>query len=71
MDACAGLGVDPAAALAIEDSPHGVTAARAAGLRVIAVPNPVTARLDLSHADLVVESLAGFTLDDALATVAG
>jgi beta-phosphoglucomutase-like phosphatase (HAD superfamily) len=59
--------VDPGDALAIEDSPHGVTAARAAGLRVIAVPNSVTARLDLSHADVVVESLADFTLADALA----
>ena len=69
LDACAALGVDPGNALAIEDSPHGVTAARAAGLRVIAVPNSVTARLDLSHADVVVESLADFTLDDALARV--
>jgi HAD superfamily hydrolase (TIGR01509 family) len=40
--ALAALGVEPAAAVALEDSPNGVAAARAAGLRVIAVPNPVT-----------------------------
>jgi HAD superfamily hydrolase (TIGR01509 family) len=67
--ACAALAVDPASAFAVEDSPHGIAAARAAGLRVVAVPNSVTARLDLSAADIVVESLADFTLADALGRV--
>jgi HAD superfamily hydrolase (TIGR01509 family) len=51
------LGVAPEEAIAIEDSPHGVTAAKAAGLFCIAVPNEVTQPLDFRHADLVVDSL--------------
>jgi HAD superfamily hydrolase (TIGR01509 family) len=34
------LGIPPSACLAVEDSPNGVRAAHAAGMRVIAVPNP-------------------------------
>jgi HAD superfamily hydrolase (TIGR01509 family) len=64
--ACRALGVDPANAIAVEDSPHGVMAAQAAGLRCIAVPNAITAQLDLTHADIVVNSLAEFSLADAL-----
>lgn len=63
--ACRALGVEPAEAIAVEDSPHGVTAAQRAGLRCIAVPNAITAQLDLSHADVVVRSLAEFSLADA------
>jgi HAD superfamily hydrolase (TIGR01509 family) len=66
LAACAALGVEPAAALAIEDSPHGVAAAKAAGLRCIAVPHEITERLDLSLADLRVTSLADVTLREAL-----
>ena len=47
------LGVAPHEAVAFEDSPNGVTAAKAAGLYCVAVPNPVTASLDLAHADLL------------------
>ena len=67
VDACVRLGVSPADAIAVEDSPHGVDAARAAGLRVVAVPNPVTAQMDLSAADLVIASLAECSLADVLA----
>ena len=67
LAALAGLGLEPHEAIVIEDSAHGVTAAKAAGLFTIAVPNPVTARLDLSAADRVVPSLAGFSLSEALA----
>lgn len=55
------LGTTPAATVAIEDSPNGVLAARAAGLRVVAVPNGITEGGDFSAADLVVASAA--TLD--------
>jgi HAD superfamily hydrolase (TIGR01509 family) len=65
--ACRALGVEPAEAIAVEDSPHGVTAAQRAGLRCVAVPNAITAQLDLSHADVVVRSLAEFSLADARA----
>ena len=52
--------------MAIEDSPHGVTAAKAAGLWCIAVPHEITESLDLSHADLRLQSLADTTLGDVL-----
>lgn len=52
------LGLRPDQAIAIEDSPNGVLAAKAAGLTCIVVPNAVTCRLDVAHADLRVDSLA-------------
>jgi len=66
LAACGALGVDPRHAIAIEDSPHGVTAAKAAGLWCIAVPHEITERLDLSHADLRLRSLADTTLPEVL-----
>ena len=48
-------------AIAIEDSSNGVSAAKAAGMRCVAVPNPITSGLDLSHADLVLPSLTGIS----------
>ena len=65
-----GLGLRPNEAVVIEDSAHGVTAAKAAGIFTIAVPNPVTSGLDLSAADLVVTSLADLPLAAALAEAA-
>ena len=56
------LGVTAAEALAIEDSPNGVTAAKRAGMRCVAVPNTITAKLDLTHADLTLTSLSEMTL---------
>jgi beta-phosphoglucomutase len=49
--------------IAIEDSTKGIAAARAAGLRVIAVTNTLPA-LDLREAELVVSSLEELTLED-------
>jgi len=49
---------------AFEDSPFGVTAAKAAGLYCVAVPNRLTIQMDLSHADLVVRSVEEVTLDE-------
>jgi HAD superfamily hydrolase (TIGR01509 family) len=66
LEACAGLGVDAAEAVAVEDSPHGIAAAKAAGLRCVAVPNELTGQLDLGRADLVVEGLAGVGLAEVL-----
>jgi HAD superfamily hydrolase (TIGR01509 family) len=51
------LRLDPSACLVFEDSQAGAQAARAAGMRCIAVPNSDTRHLDLSAADLLVESL--------------
>ncbi len=55
------LGVPDAACVALEDSENGVRAAKAAGMRCIAVPSALTRRLDFSAADLVVGSLADVT----------
>jgi HAD superfamily hydrolase (TIGR01509 family) len=64
--ACAALGVAPDAAIALEDSPHGVAAAKAAGLWCVAVPHAITEQLDLTNADLVLPSLAEVSLRDVL-----
>lgn len=53
------LGVAARAAVAFEDSQPGVTAAKAAGLYVVAVPNALTRLQDLSLADHRLESLNG------------
>jgi HAD superfamily hydrolase (TIGR01509 family) len=58
LHATAALAVRPSEAIAIEDSPNGVAAARAAGLRCVAVPGPMTRQLCFDHANLVLESLA-------------
>ena len=50
LAAAAALGVEPEHCLAIEDSPTGVAAARAAGAYVIAVPCPSHPAEDLSGA---------------------
>ena len=54
--ACERLGVDPATAVAIEDSVNGVAAAKAAGMAAVAVPGSLTRGMDFSHADLEVGS---------------
>jgi beta-phosphoglucomutase-like phosphatase (HAD superfamily) len=51
------LGADPAACVAVEDAPHGIAAARAAGMRVVAVRGAHTEALDLSQAGVVVADL--------------
>lgn len=60
------LGVGAAEAIAIEDSPNGVLAAKRAGLLCVAIPNSITARLDLGQADLQLASLADVTLAQLL-----
>ena len=57
------FGVRPQECIAVEDSPNGVRAAKTAGYFCIATPNPITAQLDLSHADIQVASLAQISLE--------
>jgi mannitol-1-/sugar-/sorbitol-6-/2-deoxyglucose-6-phosphatase len=53
------LGVPPAGCVAIEDSPNGIAAAKAAGMRCVAVPDPLLqADPAYQRADLVLPSLA-------------
>ena len=50
------MGVVPSTAVAVEDSVHGITAAKAAGMWAVAVPSYLTQAMDFSHADLQVAS---------------
>lgn len=50
-----GLGADPRAVVAVEDSEPGLVAARAAGLTCAVVVNDYTAGHDLTEADLVLD----------------
>ena len=63
----AALGSLPPQALAIEDSAHGVNAAKGAGLHCIAVPNSITRHLPLRNADRRIDSLASITLSGLIA----
>jgi beta-phosphoglucomutase-like phosphatase (HAD superfamily) len=49
--------------VALEDSAHGATAAKAAGMSVVAVPSRITIHNDFSHVDLVVDSLLDLSVD--------
>lgn len=62
LRACADLGADPTRSVALEDSAHGATAAKAAGMAVVAVPSRITRFNDFAHADLVVDSLLALDL---------
>jgi HAD superfamily hydrolase (TIGR01509 family) len=63
LEAARRLGIDPARAAAIEDSHNGIRAARAAGMRVIAIPNEHFPPNEdaLAQADVVLDSLAELT----------
>lgn len=57
------LQTDSAYCLVIEDTEHGVIAARRAGMKVIAVPNKYTMDQDFSKADRIVKSLFDVTTE--------
>lgn len=63
------LAVGPSEAVVFEDSPNGILAARAAGVFAVAVPNPITAQLDLSAADLQLPSLGAMPPAELLAAL--
>jgi HAD superfamily hydrolase (TIGR01509 family) len=58
LEAARRLDIPPARCLVIEDSRHGVTAARAAGMRCIAIPCATTAHQDFAHATTRLTSLS-------------
>jgi HAD superfamily hydrolase (TIGR01509 family) len=65
LDVARRLGIRPQHVVAIEDSANGIRSAKAAGMRVIAIPNPHFPPPDdvLVQADVVMESLAELTRD--------
>jgi HAD superfamily hydrolase (TIGR01509 family) len=67
LAALSALHVRPEQALAFEDSPNGIQAARAAGLLTVGVPNAITSRLGPLPADLTLASLSDLALPDLLA----
>ncbi|WP_405156703.1 HAD family hydrolase [Paenibacillus sp. FSL K6-0108] len=57
------LGIGAAEAVVFEDSPNGLKAAKAAGIRCVIVPNEVTRNLEFSKYDLRLTSLAELTME--------
>ena len=65
LEAARRLGIDATRGAAIEDSHNGIRAAKAAGMRVVAIPNEHFPPEDeaLAQADVVLESLAELTAE--------
>jgi HAD superfamily hydrolase (TIGR01509 family) len=65
LEAAHRLGADPARCGAVEDSHNGIRSAKAAGMRVVAVPNPHYPPDDesLSLADVVVPAIGDLQLE--------
>ncbi|HEY3922604.1 MAG TPA: HAD family phosphatase [Gaiellaceae bacterium] len=63
LEAARRIGFDPAECTAVEDSHNGIRAAKAAGMRCLAIPNPHFPPGDdaLADADLVLETPADLT----------
>jgi HAD superfamily hydrolase (TIGR01509 family) len=72
LEALEQLGVSADEAVAFEDSPNGVLAAKAAQIFTVAVPNEVTRELGLEEAgaDLVLDSLADLPPEELVARLA-
>lgn len=68
--ALASLAVSAREAVAFEDSPSGVAAAQSAGIFCVAIPSPLTIGLDLSAANVVLDSLADVSLPELLSRIA-
>jgi HAD superfamily hydrolase (TIGR01509 family) len=65
------LAIPIAEAVAFEDSPNGIAAARAANMYVVAVPNEVTRLLDLSQANRIINSFTEIPLLQLLGSLNG
>jgi pseudouridine-5'-monophosphatase len=60
------LGAAPASCVVIEDAPAGVDAARAAGMQVVALPDPGMDPFRFGGADLVVKNLADIDVENLI-----
>jgi len=63
LEAARRLGVDPQLCAAVEDSHNGIRSAKAAGMRVVAIPNPhfPPDKTALAQADVVLRSIDELT----------
>jgi beta-phosphoglucomutase-like phosphatase (HAD superfamily) len=66
LEAARRLEVDPARCVAVEDSHNGIRSAHAAGMRVVAVPNPhfPPDPESLALADVTIASIDELQLED-------
>jgi HAD superfamily hydrolase (TIGR01509 family) len=60
------LEVEPVDCLVIEDSPHGIAGAKAAGMKCIGFQNLNSGNQDLSHADLVIKDFSQSSIEKML-----
>lgn len=67
--AAARIGIQPGEAIVFEDSPHGIAAAKAAAMFCVAIPNEITTTMDLSSANLIVESFNSLNLVNLLKSI--
>lgn len=65
LEAARRLGADPGDCVAVEDSHNGIRSAKAAGMRVVAIPNPHFPPDEeaLAHADVVLRSIRELTVE--------
>ena len=65
LEAARRLGADPGDCVAVEDSHNGIRSAKAAGMRVVAIPNPHFPPDEeaLAHADVVLRSIRELTAE--------
>jgi HAD superfamily hydrolase (TIGR01509 family) len=68
LEAARRLGIEPGRCMAVEDSHNGIRSAKAAGMRVVAIPNPSYPPDGpaLAEADLVLTSISELTPEIAL-----
>jgi len=71
LAALAALQLQPEEAIIFEDSPNGVLAAGRAGIRAVAVPNPITRHLKMEGEALRLTSLADLPLETLLGQLDG
>jgi len=60
------LQVSPKHAIALEDSPNGVLAAKRAGMYCVAIPTEITKHLSFPETDMIISSLADLPLERLL-----
>lgn len=65
------MGIQPHEAIALEDSANGALAAKRAGMYCVAVPNPMTHKLNFDHVDYRLNSMLDMDLAALIQKVAG